>query len=77
LLERIAAKFCYSEAITTLALRYYSQPEYPTEAFATFLRTYATDYMLRYNMTRYTDLPPDKLRVVQEVFENIEEGSTT
>jgi hypothetical protein len=69
LLERIALKYRYSEAITTLALSYYSRPDYPTEAFAIFLQTYATDAMLRYNIIRHFDMPPDKWKVVLEVFE--------
>ena len=75
LLERIAATYRYREAITTLALRYYSLPEYPTEAFAAFLREHSDDAMLRGNILRATKLPPDKWKIVQEVFADTEPKS--
>jgi hypothetical protein len=68
LLESIAAKYHHSEAITTLALRYYSKPDYPTEAFAVFVREYADNSMLRNNLLHANSLSSDKWIVVQEVF---------
>jgi len=75
LLERIAATCRHREAITTLALRYYSLPEYPAEAFAAFLREHSDRWMLRGSMLRATKLPPDKWKVVQEVFADTEPKS--
>lgn len=68
LLEKIAERYRHSEAITTLALKYYSQPEYPTEAFERFLLEHRGDYMLQGNIKRAKYLPEDKAEIVKRVF---------
>jgi tetratricopeptide (TPR) repeat protein len=74
LLERIAAEHRYSEAITTLALRYYNKLDYSAEAFADFLREHADDPMLRGNILCHAGLPPDKQEAVQRVFGTLDDG---
>ena len=68
LLERVVARYRYSEAITTLALYHYGTSDYPTEAFAAFLEEHMGDSMLRSNITRATALPLDKQEAVRRVF---------
>jgi hypothetical protein len=75
LLERLATEYRYSEAITTLALHYYSRPEYPTDAFTAFLQEHADDSMLRGNIVRRTGLPTDKQEAIQRVFGASDERS--
>ena len=68
LLERLADEEEFSEAITTLAIYYYSTQDYDTAKFAAFLKKHSKDEMLRGNITRRNDLPPEKWQVVYEVF---------
>ena len=68
LLERVVARYRYSEAITTLALYHYGTSDYPTEAFAAFLEGHMGDSMLRFNITRAIGLPLDKQEAVRRVF---------
>lgn len=60
LLEKLAERHRYSEAITTLALDYYAGPQTSDEAFAAFVREYSDDHMLRYNLRRSSKLPASK-----------------
>lgn len=69
ILERVAEKYKYSEAITTLALKYYGADDYDNEQFATFLRKHADDSMLKGNITRSKKLSSEKWQIVQEVFQ--------
>lgn len=67
-LERVVEKYNYSEAITTLALKYYGADDYDTEQFAAFLRKHADVPMLKGTVTRSRKLSPEKWQIVQKVF---------
>ena len=54
LLEYLASTYRYSEAITTLALDYYTQES--NDTFAAFIARYRTDYMLGWNVKRSAKL---------------------
>jgi hypothetical protein len=56
LLEKLASSHRYSEAITTLALRYYSKEDTSDEEFAAFVQKYRDDWMLRYNLRQSPEL---------------------
>jgi hypothetical protein len=68
LLEALAKKHRYPEAITTLALMHYGTKQAPAPAFREFLREYADVPMLEYNLQRPTQLDASKQRIVREVF---------
>lgn len=68
LLERLAEEEEFSEAITSLALYYYSNENYRTAKFIEFIKKHKDDDMLKYNITRCHHLPPKKWQAVLEVF---------
>lgn len=75
LLERLASEYGYSEAITTLALYYYNQPNIPPSQFREFLEKYKNDVMLEFNLRRTKNLSEEKKQVVVEIFEDEAYGS--
>jgi hypothetical protein len=68
LLEALAEKHRYPEAITTLALHYYGTEEESPESFRAFLRRYQNVHMLEYNLVRATGLSDKKRQIVREIF---------
>ena len=69
LLERLAEKEPDCEAVTTLALNYYSQDEYSIEKFAEFLQAHKEDETLKYVLTRTRKLSPERWAVVYAAFD--------
>lgn len=68
LLEKIAETYAYPEAITTLALSYYSADSYDVTQFAAFVKRHANDGMLKYNLVRDKKLSAEKQQVVRQIF---------
>jgi hypothetical protein len=67
LLEKLASSHRYSEAITTLALRYYSSEDTSDEEFAAFVQKYRDDWMLRYNLRRSPELSDHRRSIALSV----------
>jgi hypothetical protein len=67
LLESVAEE--EENAITSLALFYYSQESYDTEKFAAFLDKHKEDEVLKEVMTSAAGLPEDKWQAVYKVFQ--------
>jgi hypothetical protein len=68
LLEKMATKYRYSEAITTLALDYYGTSAADNQKFADFITEYKDDYMLRWNL-RSSRLTEEKLAIALSIIE--------
>ena len=66
-LEVLASKHRYPEAITTLAITHYGAPRARAKPFRAFLERYADVPMLEYNVRR-AKLDDAKRRIVLEVF---------
>ena len=67
LLEGVADE--EENAVTSLALYYYSQESYDTEKFIAFLEKHKEDEVIKEVMTRTDDLPEDKWQAVYKVFQ--------
>jgi hypothetical protein len=68
LLEVLAERHRYPEAITTLALHHYGAEDESPESFRTFLQRYEDVHMLEYNLVRARGLSEKKRRIVREIF---------
>lgn len=68
LLEKLASEYQYSEAVTTLALDYYSQPDFSTSEFREFIQKYRDDFMLEHNVRRLKNVSEEKKQVVIDIF---------
>lgn len=76
LLEILADRYRYPEAITTLALDYYGAPQAKLKPFQDFLQKYRDVEMLEYNLSNNTTLDQEKRKVVQQFFEISIENSS-
>ncbi len=68
LLEILAERYAYPEAITTIALGYYGAPYVKSKKFREFIEKHKEVEMLEYNLTRAPHLSREKRAIVQEVF---------
>ena len=68
LLEFLADRYAYPEAVTTLALHYYGAPQAGAKPFAAFLERYKGVEMLEYNLLNAQNLDPAKAAIVAKVF---------
>jgi hypothetical protein len=68
LLEILAGKHRYPQAITTLALNCYGAKDQPARPFREFLERYKEIEMLEYHLRRATSLDKKKQEIVREVF---------
>lgn len=71
LLEFLAERYAYPEAVTTLALNYYGAPEARAKPFAEFLERYKGIEMLEYNLLNARNLDPAKAAIVARVFSGV------
>jgi hypothetical protein len=68
LLEKLAEKYRYPEAITTLALYYYGTEEESAASFRAFLERYEDVPMLEHNLQSAKGLSEKKRKIVREVW---------
>ncbi len=69
LLEKIAAQYRQSEAITTLALDYYGMEMADNQKFAEFVARYKEDYMLQWNLKHSQRLSEEKRAIALALLE--------
>lgn len=69
LLEKVAAQYRQSEAITTLALDYYGADTADNQEFAEFVARYKEDYMLQWNLKRSRKLSEEKRTIALSLLE--------
>jgi hypothetical protein len=74
LLEYIAERYQYSEAITTLAVNYY--PLESDETFVAFIAKYRTDALLYGNLKRSRKLSAEKRAIVQALSDELQNPLT-
>jgi hypothetical protein len=69
LLERLAERHAYPEAITTLALHHYGVDNYPLDAFVAFVRKHRGCFMLEHNLREGSRLSPERQRAALAALE--------